>query len=63
MTERRPEIMGRTFDLLDPKEFEEALKEGMLEHCARVVGRTARRAAELMLRERPLEAIRSQARR
>jgi C_GCAxxG_C_C family probable redox protein len=53
-------IMGRTFNLLDPGQFEEALKEGMLEHCAGVVGRTARRAAELILRERPLEAIRSQ---
>ena len=53
--------MGRTFNLLDPKELEEAMKEGMLEHCARVVGRTTRRAAELILRERPFEAIRSQA--
>ena len=53
-------IMGRTYDLLDPKELEEAMKEGMLEHCAGVVGRTTRRAAELILRERPLEAIRSQ---
>jgi C_GCAxxG_C_C family probable redox protein len=52
-------IVGRTFNLLDPKEFEEAMKAGMLEHCARVVGRTARRAAELILRERPLEALRS----
>jgi len=53
-------IMGRTYNLLDPKELEEAMKEGMLEHCAGVVGRTTRRAAELILRERPLEAIRSQ---
>ena len=52
-------IMGRTYNLLDSKEFEEALKEGMLEQCARVVGRTTRRAAELILRERPFEAIRS----
>jgi C_GCAxxG_C_C family probable redox protein len=52
--------MGRTYDLLDPKQLEEAMKEGMLEHCAQVVGRTTRRAAELILRERPLEAIHSQ---
>jgi C_GCAxxG_C_C family probable redox protein len=52
--------MGRTYNLLDPNELEEAMKEGMLEHCARVVGRTTRRAAELILRERPFEAIRSQ---
>jgi len=54
-------IMGRTYNLLDPTELEEAMKGGMLEHCAGVVGRTTRRAAELILRERPLEAIRSQA--
>ena len=44
-------IMGRTFDLLDPRQLEEAMKEGMLEHCAGVCGRAARRAAELILRE------------
>jgi C_GCAxxG_C_C family probable redox protein len=53
-------IMGRTYNLLDPKELEEAMKEGMLEHCAGVVGRTTRRAAELILKERSFEAIRSQ---
>ena len=52
--------MGRTYNLLDPKDLEEAMKGGMLEHCAGVVGRTTRKAAELILRERPLEAIRSQ---
>jgi C_GCAxxG_C_C family probable redox protein len=55
-------IMGRTYDLLDPRQLEEAMKEGMLEHCAGVVGKTARRAAELILRERPFEAVRSQSR-
>ena len=44
-------IMGRTFDLLDPKQLEEAMKEGMLEHCAGVCGAAARKAAELILRE------------
>jgi C_GCAxxG_C_C family probable redox protein len=44
-------IMGRTFDLLDPKQLEEAIKEGMLEHCASVCGAAARRTAELILRE------------
>lgn len=53
-------IMGRTYNLLDPKELEDAMKEGMLAHCAGVCGQTARRAAELILRERPFEAIRSQ---
>ena len=44
-------IMGRTFDLLDPKQLEEAMKEGMLQHCAGVCGAAARRAAELILLE------------
>lgn len=46
------ETMGRTFDLLDPKQFEEAWKFGMLEHCSRVVGGAVRKTAELILRER-----------
>jgi C_GCAxxG_C_C family probable redox protein len=45
-------IMGRTFDLLDPKQLEEAMKEGMLAHCAGVCGAAARKAAELILREK-----------
>ena len=53
-------IMGRTYELLDPRQLEEAMKEGMLAHCSGVVGRAAQRAAELILRERPFEAIRSQ---
>jgi C_GCAxxG_C_C family probable redox protein len=53
-------IMGRTFNLLDPKDLEDASKEGMLEHCAGVVGRTTRKAAEIILRERSFEVIRLQ---
>jgi C_GCAxxG_C_C family probable redox protein len=44
-------ITGRTYDLLDPKQLEEAMKEGMLEHCAGVCGRAARRTVELLARE------------
>ena len=44
-------LMGRTYDLLDPKQLEEAFKGGMLGHCSRVVGRAARRTAEMILRE------------
>ena len=46
-------IMGRTFDLLDPTQLEEAFKQGMLEHCARVCGAAARKTVELLLREQP----------
>jgi C_GCAxxG_C_C family probable redox protein len=44
-------LTGRTYDLLDPKQLEEAMKEGMLEHCAGVCGRAARKTVELLLRE------------
>jgi len=45
-------LMGRSYDLLEPGVFEQALKEGMLEHCSRVVGSTVQKTAELILRER-----------
>ena len=45
-------LMGRTYDLLDPKQLEDAFKTGMLEHCSGVVGRAARKTAEILLRER-----------
>jgi C_GCAxxG_C_C family probable redox protein len=41
-------LMGRTFNLLDPKQLEEAFKEGMLDHCARVCGSAARKTVELI---------------
>jgi len=44
-------LMGRTYDLLDPEQLEQAVKGGMLEHCSRVVGRAARLTAEMILRE------------
>jgi C_GCAxxG_C_C family probable redox protein len=44
-------LMGRTFNLLDPKQLEEAFKEGMLEHCARVCRTAARKTVELISRE------------
>ncbi len=44
-------LMGRTFNLLDPKQLEEAFKEGMLEHCARVCGTAAQKTVELISRE------------
>jgi C_GCAxxG_C_C family probable redox protein len=45
-------VMGRTFDLLDPEQLEEALKVGMIDHCSQIVGRAARTTAEIILRER-----------
>ncbi len=42
-------LMGRTFNLLDPKELDEAMKSGMLDHCSKVVGTTAGMATEIIL--------------
>lgn len=44
-------LMGRTYDLYDPEEFEEAMEEGMLGECSEVVGNTARSAVEIILEE------------
>ncbi|MGQ9537333.1 MAG: C-GCAxxG-C-C family protein [Actinomycetota bacterium] len=45
-------LMGRTYNLYDPQDLQEAFHSGMLEHCSEVVGRAARRAAELIIEER-----------
>jgi len=45
-------LMGRTYNLYDPQELQEAFRSGMLEHCSEVVGRAARKAAELIIEER-----------
>jgi len=44
-------LMGRTFNLLDKKEFEEAIEFGMLKHCSKVVGNTAKIATRIILEE------------
>jgi C_GCAxxG_C_C family probable redox protein len=45
-------LMGRFFNLLDPKQLAEAMEQGMLDHCSKVVGNSARKTLELILRER-----------
>jgi C_GCAxxG_C_C family probable redox protein len=45
-------LIGRSFNLLDPKQLAEAMEVGMLDHCSQVVGNSARKAMELILRER-----------
>jgi len=37
-------LMGRTFNLLDRTEFEEAIKFDMMKHCSKVVGTAAKLA-------------------
>ena len=42
-------LMGRTYNLMDEKELEEAMKEGMVQHCSKVVGTVASWATGLIL--------------
>ena len=44
-------LMGRTFNLLDRTEFEEAIKFGMIKHCSKVVGTAAKLATKIILEE------------
>lgn len=44
-------LMGRTYNMYDPKQLEEAFKDGMMDHCSEVVGNAARKTAELILAE------------
>jgi C_GCAxxG_C_C family probable redox protein len=44
-------LMGRTFNLLDKKEFQEAIEFGMIKHCSKVVGTAAKLAATIILEE------------
>ncbi|HUT55459.1 MAG TPA: C-GCAxxG-C-C family protein [bacterium] len=45
-------LMGRSFNLLDPKDLAAAVKSDMMEHCSGVAGRAAARAAELILAQK-----------
>jgi len=44
--------MGRAYNLLDPEDMKAALRDGMLDNCARVVGLAAKKAGEIIQRER-----------
>ena len=48
-------LMGRTYNLYDPQELQEAFKSGMVDHCSGVVGRSARKAAGIIIREQARE--------
>jgi C_GCAxxG_C_C family probable redox protein len=45
-------LMGRTYNMYDPQELQEAFKSGMMDHCSGVVGRSAEKTAEMILREK-----------
>ncbi|MHA1607245.1 MAG: C-GCAxxG-C-C family protein [Candidatus Freyarchaeota archaeon] len=44
-------LMGRTFNLYDPKELEEAINHRMFDYCSRVVGTAAKLATRIILEE------------
>jgi C_GCAxxG_C_C family probable redox protein len=44
-------LMGRTFNLLNRTEFEEAIKFGMIKHCSKVVGTAAKLATGIIMEE------------
>jgi len=44
-------LMGRTFNLYDPSELEKATEYGMINHCSKVVGTSARLATEIIIDE------------
>ncbi len=45
-------LMGRTFNLWNMEEMKEAVAFGMINHCSKVVGSTAKMAVEIILKER-----------
>ena len=44
-------LMGRAFNLLDSKEFKEAMEFGAIKHCSKVVGTAAKLATLIILEE------------
>jgi len=58
-SELQKSLMGRTFDLLDGKEFNEAIEFGMVNYCSKVVGTAAGLATIIILDEWEKEATKS----
>jgi C_GCAxxG_C_C family probable redox protein len=48
-------LMGRTYNMYDPEQLQEAFKSGMIDHCSKVVGLAAGKAAEMILSEQEKE--------
>ena len=42
-------LAGRTYDLWDPDEYQEAFQSDLMKHCSRVVGTVAKIATEIIL--------------
>jgi len=44
-------LMGRTYNMYDPQELQDAFNSGMMDTCSGVVGRAAEKTAEIIARE------------
>jgi len=44
-------LIGRTFNLYNPSELKQATEYGMIDHCSKVVGTSARLATEIIIDE------------
>jgi C_GCAxxG_C_C family probable redox protein len=49
-------LMGRTYNMYDPAQLQEAFKSGMMDQCSKVVARAAAKAAEMILSEQEKDA-------
>lgn len=58
-SELQKSLMGRTFNLLDRKEFNEAIEFGMVNYCSKVVGTAAGMATIIILDEWEKEATKN----
>ena len=54
-------LMGRVYDMYNPAEYEEAVKDGFFNYSSSVVGEVARMATEIILEEREREAAKEKA--
>jgi C_GCAxxG_C_C family probable redox protein len=45
-------LCGRTYDLWDQQQLQEAFTSGMMEHCSTLVGNTAKMAVRIILKEK-----------
>ncbi|MGQ9624221.1 MAG: C-GCAxxG-C-C family protein [Candidatus Bathycorpusculaceae bacterium] len=61
-SELQKSLMGRTFNLLDRKEFNEAIEFGMVNYCSKVVGTAAGLATIIILDEWEKETAKSNSR-
>ena len=54
-------VVGRVYDMYNPEEYEQSVKDGFLNYSSTVVGEVARMATEIILEEREREAAKEKA--